>query len=145
MSFEPLNIRRTIVCLIGSTRFHDTFQRANFEETLAGKIVLTVAFAPGVAEHGETVGITVEEKRELDDLHMAKVRMADEVLVINPGGHIGESTARELALARELGKTIRFLEPERAPAAQGLDPESRRLIITMAEKQRRWREEGNPR
>lgn len=31
-----------IVCLVGSTRFFDAFERANLEETLAGNIVLTV-------------------------------------------------------------------------------------------------------
>ena len=31
-----------IVCLCGSTRFSAAFQKAQFEETMAGKIVLTI-------------------------------------------------------------------------------------------------------
>lgn len=34
--------RPTIVCLCGSTRFGEAYQKANLEETLAGKIVLTI-------------------------------------------------------------------------------------------------------
>ena len=37
-------------------------------------------------------------------------RLADEVLILNVNGYIGESTARELAYARSLGKPVRFLE-----------------------------------
>lgn len=115
----------TIVCLCGSTRFYDVFQRANFDETMAGKIVLSVGFYPHSEErqratwhrpnsdlmrHGETVGITPEQKEQLDQLHMRKIDLCDEVLILNVDGYIGESTARELAYARKLGKPVRFLE-----------------------------------
>ena len=39
-----------------------------------------------------------------------KIDLADEVLILNVNGYIGESTARELAYARSLGKPVRFLE-----------------------------------
>lgn len=106
--------RPMIVCLCGSTRFYDAFQKANYEETMAGKIVLTVGFYPHSTEqaHGESIGITPEQKQELDQLHFRKIEMADEVLILNVGGYIGESTRRELAHARNLGKQVRFLEPE---------------------------------
>ena len=48
----------------------------------------------------------------LDDLHLRKIELADEVLILNVGGYVGQSTARELAFARSLGKTVRFLEPQ---------------------------------
>ena len=101
-----------IVCLCGSTRFYDAFQRANYEETMAGRIVLSVGFYPHSAEqaHGESVGCTPEQKRQLDALHLCKIDLADEVLVLNVGGYVGESTAREIAYARRLGKPIRWLE-----------------------------------
>jgi len=51
-------------------------------------------------------------KAALDKLHLRKIELADEVLVLNVGGYIGESTRRELEYARKLGKTIRFLEVE---------------------------------
>jgi hypothetical protein len=102
----------TVVCLCGSTRFYDAFQRANYEETMAGKVVLSVGFYPHSAEqaHGETIGITPEQKRRLDQLHMRKIDLADEVLVLNVGGYIGKSTTREVAYAIERGKIVRYLE-----------------------------------
>jgi hypothetical protein len=37
--------------------------------------------------------------------------MADEVLVINVGGYLGEITRSEIEIAMGLGKPIRYLEP----------------------------------
>ena len=112
--------RPTIVCLCGSTRFYEAFQRANYEETMAGRIVLSVGFyRPALAEletgpryeyHGENIGCTPEQKEALDELHLRKIDLADEVLILNVGGYIGQSTARELAYAKSAGKLIRFLE-----------------------------------
>jgi len=44
-------------------------------------------------------------------LHRHKIEMADEVLVINVGGYVGESTRSEIEIAMGLGKPIRYLEP----------------------------------
>ena len=105
--------RPIIVCLCGSTRFYEAFQQANFLETMAGRIVLSVGFYGG-SIHGETVGITPADKTRLDDLHLRKIDLADEVLILNVNGYIGQSTARELAYARQQGKRVRFLEAEGA-------------------------------
>jgi hypothetical protein len=107
--------RPSIVCLCGSTRFYDAFQRANYEETMKGNIVLSVGFYSHSSEqaHGEKIGITPEQKAKLDYLHFRKIDLADEVLVLNVGGYIGESTGRELAYAKRLCRKIRFLEPDK--------------------------------
>lgn len=55
--------------------------------------------------------------RRLDDLHRAKIDLADEILVLNVDGYVGEATAREIAYAKLQGKGIRWLEqPQDAPA-----------------------------
>ncbi len=110
--------RPTIVCLCGSTRFADAYATAYREESLAGKIVLSV----GVMIHTGDLPIRHDgpEKRLLDELHLRKIDLADEVLVLNVGGYIGESTARELAYARQHGKHIRMLEDDGA-AYRGRD------------------------
>ena len=109
--FDPRRPR--IVCLCGSTRFYREFQRANYEETMAGRIVLSVGFYmhSSLAAHGETWGCTPEQKEALDELHFRKIELADEVLVINVGGYVGWSTSREVAYAEALGKLIRWREP----------------------------------
>ncbi|MDK2013064.1 MULTISPECIES: hypothetical protein [unclassified Deinococcus] len=47
----------------------------------------------------------------LGELHLRKIDLAHEVLIINPGGYVGESTCREIAYARQAGKPVRSLEP----------------------------------
>jgi cell division protein FtsB len=97
----------TIVCLCGSTRFYKEFQQYNLEETLAGKIVLSV----GAFVHDDTLNLTAEQKIALDELHKRKIDIADEVLILNVGDYIGSSTRSELEYAINAGKVIRFLEP----------------------------------
>ncbi len=103
--------RPPVVCLCGSTRFYDAFARAAYEESLAGRIVLTVGFAPGTA-HGEAIGCTPEQKTALDELHKRRIDLADEVFILNVGGYVGPSTRSELEYARACGKRVRFLEEE---------------------------------
>jgi len=95
-----------IVCLCGSTRFQAEFIKAAREETLAGKIVLSV----GVFGHMEGLDMQSETKQMLDQLHLRKIDLADEILVLNVNGYIGDSGANEIAYARCQGKTIRYLE-----------------------------------
>jgi hypothetical protein len=76
--------------------------------TFAGVIVV----APGVFLRTEDQEfITSEQKAALGALHLRKIDLADRVLVVNPGGYIGESTSREIAHARATGKPISFTDP----------------------------------
>ncbi|MEU1458851.1 hypothetical protein [Streptomyces avermitilis] len=104
--------RPQIVVLCGSTRFWDAFTEAALYETAAGRIVL----APGCnlkeahplwAEPGQADRL----KTMLDDLHRRKIDLADDVLVVNPGGYIGDSTRSEIDYARALGKPVRYTHP----------------------------------
>lgn len=103
-----------IVCLCGSTKFMDYFHLANLQETLAGNIVLSV----GVDMNAEKMRLEAiygkdlrEVKAKLDDLHKYKIDMCDQVLVINPGDYIGESTREEIIYAGMWHKKIRFMFP----------------------------------
>lgn len=101
--------RPTIVCLCGSTRFSEAFRDTMLHETLDGKIVLTV----GCMTHSDAqLGaiITPEKKVKLDELHKRKIDLADEILVLNVQGYIGESTRSEIDYAKQHGKTVRYLE-----------------------------------
>ena len=95
----------TIVCLCGSTRFRAEMTEANRLATMYGKIVV----APGVFQH-DGDPLTEAQKEKLDALHFQKIDLADEVFVVNPGGYIGESTAREIAYATLTGKPVYYLE-----------------------------------
>lgn len=109
--------RPPITVLCGSTRFYDAFQRANYELTMSGHIVLSVGFYPHNAQvHGEGVGCTSDEKVALDELHKRKIDLADEVLVLNVGGYIGDSTRGEIDHATATGKPVWYLEDQGAPS-----------------------------
>lgn len=98
--------RPEIVCICGSVRFADEMRAANRDLTFAGVIVV----APG--ETNEP--ISAQQKALLDALHLRKIDLADRVLVVNPGGYIGESTRREIAYAKAGGKPISFTDPASA-------------------------------
>ena len=95
--------RPEIVCICGSTRFVDEMRAASRELTFAGVIVL----APGEAD-GPMTG---EQKAILDALHLHKIDLSDRLLVVNPGGYVGESTSREIAYAQAAGKPVSFTDP----------------------------------
>lgn len=119
--------RPSIVCLCGSTRFRAEFEQANRRFTLQGRIVLTVGF---FAHGAEGADITDTAKHALDHLHLHKIRLADEVFIINPGGYIGESTRREIAYSIYLGKCLHFLDDRKGEAY--LERETHSLGALMA-------------
>ncbi|KKK76186.1 hypothetical protein LCGC14_2866210, partial [marine sediment metagenome] len=63
----------TIVCLCGSTRFKEAFTQAQLEETLAGKIVLTIGCNMKSDDEifgGMAPAVKAAIKEGLDELHM---------------------------------------------------------------------------
>lgn len=105
-----------IVCLCGSTRFFEAFQKAQFDETMAGRIVLTIGC--NMKSDTDIFGHLPEHelnaiKGKLDELHLRKIDLADEILVLNVNDYIGDSTRREILYAQEHNKPVRWLEPTR--------------------------------
>lgn len=95
-----------IVCLIGSSRHKRQFEEATLAESLAGNVVLSLA----CFSKADGLDLTKEQMETLRALHMEKIRMADEVLVINVERWLGDDTMAEFEFAGSLGKTIRLLE-----------------------------------
>lgn len=99
-----------IVAICGSTRFMSEMTQADVQETAAGRIVVKPGFDlkephPLWADPARAEDL----KDELDNLHRAKIRLADEILVV--GDYVGESTTSEIRYARGLGKPVRFTHP----------------------------------
>ena len=96
-----------VVTLCGSTKFKEQLIETQKRLTLEGHIVISV----GLFGHsGDTEVWTEGTKAMLDDMHLRKIDMADEIFVINVGGYIGESTRREIDYATSKGMNIRYLE-----------------------------------
>ncbi|MBA2682604.1 MAG: hypothetical protein H0U76_29950 [Ktedonobacteraceae bacterium] len=104
---------RTIVVHIGPTKFGSTFDWANCEDTLRDKIVLTIGCVTQPDSDLFAHMTTAEAQRtktRLDQLHLRKIDLAHETLVINLTDYIGSSTLHELCYSFNHKKIIRWLE-----------------------------------
>lgn len=100
-----------VFTICGSTRYMKEMQELALRLTWQGHVVLkpecdmktphSLWANPEVAERG---------KKRLDDVHRAKIRLCDEIIVV--GDHIGRSTRAEISYAALIGKKISFLEME---------------------------------
>ncbi|MFJ6069725.1 hypothetical protein ACIQFU_02600 [Streptomyces sp. NPDC093065] len=112
---QQLGLPRIIV-ICGSTRFMTEMTEADLRETSAGRIVVKPGCDMKSPHQLWSVPAEAEAlKARLDDLHRAKIRLADEVLVVGP--YIGDSTRAEITYARSLGKPVRFTHPDVDPDA----------------------------
>ena len=90
-----------VITLCGSTRFKDAFLEAQKRLTLDGNIVISV----GLFGHSGDDEVWKEGTKEmLDDMHRAKIDMADEIFVINVNGYIDSSTRSEIEYAKATGR-----------------------------------------
>lgn len=99
-----------IICLCGSTRFTDEMLVKQWELTKMGHVVLSWCAVPDWYFKGPHVGDAEGVKEVVDEVHKRKIDLADEVLVINIGGYIGESTRSEIEYALKIGKPVNFME-----------------------------------
>ena len=96
-----------VITLCGSIRFKNEFMETQKRLTLEGNIIISV----GLFGHSGDVEVWAEGTKEmLDDMHLRKIDLADEIFVINVGGYIGSSTKTEIEYAEKTGKPVRYLE-----------------------------------
>lgn len=109
-----------IICICGSTRFADLHAIIRWELEKDGEVIcLMINYLPewfakekgwkGHHHFGEQAG----KKEILDELHLRKIDIADEVFIVNRDGYIGESTRKEIEYAENLGKPIVYLEEQK--------------------------------
>lgn len=94
-----------IITLCGSTRFESEFIEIAQDLTLAGNIVL----CPVILTNRYSIGITDAQKEILNNIHLKKIDMSDEVIIINKNGYIGESTAKEIEYCIKNKKKVFYL------------------------------------
>lgn len=102
-----------IICLCGSTKFTVEMLIKQWELTKQGYIVLTWCALPDEYLKGEDkahIGEQEGVKVVVDEVHLCKIDLADEVFILNVGGYIGNSTRKEIEYAQKLGKPINYLE-----------------------------------
>jgi hypothetical protein len=97
-----------IVCLCGSTKFKNAFLSAQLSESLRGKIVLS----PSVFSQADGISLNADDVAVLAEVHRRKIDLADEVLVVDVDGYVGDATAGEIEYASTHGKKIRYWSAE---------------------------------
>lgn len=96
----PIAQEPTIITICGSMRFYEGMLKCASELTSQGHIVLM----PHDANHDDD-----EHKRMLDALHLAKVDMSDQVVVVTDRSvYVGDSTRREMNYAYEKGLPVQM-------------------------------------
>jgi len=125
-----------IICFCGSVRFSTEMMIVSWEYTKAGYIVLSWNVLPDCyfkthpqSAGDDQAGIHAAEKEGvcevLAELHKRKIDLADEVLVINVDGYVGDSTKSEIRYAIDHGKPLRWLEPDSADAILSALPDDK--------------------
>lgn len=111
-----LKIRPIIVCICGSSRFADIAAVKAWELEKQGILALGMHLLPKwyweqTAKVGDGHGAEQEGVAHiLDELHLRKIEMADEVFIVNYEGYIGERTAIEIGYAKKLNKPVKYME-----------------------------------
>ncbi len=101
-----------IITLCGSSRFVAEMAVLAWNMEKQGAIVLSLHLMPaGYPCAGDHLAEAEGVAAQMDELHLRKIDLSDEIFVVNKGGYIGQSTAREIEYAKRKGKPVNFLEP----------------------------------
>lgn len=103
-----------VITLCGSSKFEAEFAEVNERLTMEGCVVISLGMfgLPDLQDYDWTADSS-DLRGQLGRVHFQKIRMADEVYIVDPGGYVGQSTRREIAYAQSLGKPVRYLSRER--------------------------------
>ena len=113
------------ITLCGSAKFESLFHQLNERLTLGGHVVYGLSVYPS-QKNGDKDWYSHTQKRILDQIHLMKIDNSEAVVVINKDGYIGESTAKEVRYAIDIGKQVFYLEG--LPNYSALLPIERRVM-----------------
>jgi len=109
--------RPKIVCFCGSSRFVAQMAVLMWEYEKQGIIAMGLHLLPDEAvkrPDGSIIEHHLAEEQgvapKMDELHLRKIDLADEVFVVNIDGYIGDSTRNEIAYATKVHKPVIYLE-----------------------------------
>lgn len=109
----PIEGRPNVICLCGSSRFVAAMAVLAWQLEKMGNIVMSLHLLPSWYTTNEDHQAEHEGVAEfMDDLHLRKIDLADEVVVVDVDGYIGESTAREIQYAQGARTPMHYLSKE---------------------------------
>ena len=104
-----MNKEYPVITLCGSSRFKEQFIEVANKLTLQDYIVLTPSFVLKKSSNLHNLIVSSKQKETLASMHYQRIDMADEILVINTNGYIGDSTKAEIEYAKKNNKKINYL------------------------------------
>jgi len=90
-------------------RFIEDITIKAYELQKQGNIVLSSVNLPDA--YKKELEFVEGEREMIDQAHLAKIDLADEILIFNKGGYVGMHTMKEMAYALTLKKKLHFEEP----------------------------------
>lgn len=100
-----------IVCICGSSRFCEIMAVCAWliereEKAITMGLHLLPVWYTNIPDHhlAEHEGVA----EAMDELHLRKIDLADEIFVVNRNSYIGKSTGKEIEYAKKHGKKIRW-------------------------------------
>ena len=103
-----------IICLCGSTKYPLAHLTQMAKETLKGNIVLPMGvyghadFPKGAKELTSDSDHNAPCKQMLDKLHLQKIDMCDEVVIVVHNEYVGDGTVSDIEYAKKQGKSVRM-------------------------------------
>jgi hypothetical protein len=113
---EIMNKKPKIITICGSSRYIEIMAALGWLlEKIEGAIVFNLHLLPWWYETECKDHIAEHEgvSREMDDLHLEKINISDEVFIVNWDDYIGNSTKNEISHATHINKTIRYITEEK--------------------------------
>ena len=102
--------RYPVITICGSGKFLDTMLQEEQRLTLAGYIVLMLGVKKTDVQRSHDLN---QYKDMLDEMHLRKIDMADEVYIVDIDGYVGESTKNEIEYATIHGKPISYFSNQK--------------------------------
>lgn len=111
---KTIAVKPLVAVLCGSSRWPEFHHKVMMDETLRGKIVIPMGlyghadYPKGAKEKTCDGDENTEVKQMLDTLHFAKIDLADEIIVIQVDGYMGNSTKREIQYAKDKNIPVHY-------------------------------------
>ena len=94
-----------IITVCGSIKFSKEIKEITEKLTLEGNIVLSpIELTKRIDDYSK------EDIQLLGKVHKEKIKISDEVFIVNVNGYIGDSTKSEIEYAKSMNKKINYYE-----------------------------------
>jgi hypothetical protein len=107
LPYQVIDYSGKIITLCGSYKFKEYFDIIKADLTMKGNLVFMPEFE--FADNNYFEHMSDEQIKILHEVHYAKIRKSDRVVIVAPFKYIGNDTQREIRYASSIGKPIDYI------------------------------------